>query len=393
MGARACFQRAAKRLVISLWGVLFLAIMMHPETGRAKAPMFAEPIVIGHRGASGYIPEHTIAAYAIAVEQGADFVEPDLVMTKDGVLVARHENEIGTTTDVADHPEFAGRFTTKVIDATAYTGWFTEDFTLAELKTLRVRERLPHVRPRNRTFDGDFTIPTFEEVLSFVVTTNQRLQSDALRSGSAKIRQIGVYPETKHPTYHRRLGFAMEEALVAALHRQGFSDRRLVFIQSFEVGNLRRLSQLTSLPLMQLINGEGQPYDFAASGDRRTYADLITPAGLAEIATYAVGIGVHKDLLFPRDGAGAISEPSAVIANAHAAGLIVHGWTFRAENQFLPANFRQGGDPNGFGDILGELKTYLGAGMDGLFTDHPDIGAAARDAFTANPDAQRSRGR
>ncbi|MCU0837751.1 MAG: glycerophosphodiester phosphodiesterase [Rhodospirillales bacterium] len=378
-------MRLSKSLVFSLLGVLCLAIMMQPPAVRAEAPIVAKPIVIGHRGASGYIPEHTIAAYAIAIEQGADFIEPDLVMTKDGVLVARHENEIGGTTDVASRPEFASRFTTKTIDGFAFTGWFTEDFTLAELKTLRARERLPSVRTGSTAFDGHFSVPTFEEVLVFVRATNDRFKADARRSRGAPARQIGVYPETKHPTYHRQLGFAMEEALVAVLRRQGFSDRRLVFIQSFEVGNLKQLSRLTPLPLVQLINAGGQPYDFTVSGDPRTYADLVTPAGLAEIATYAHGIGVNKSVLFPRDGAGNIGEPSDVIANAHAARLIVHGWTFRAENQFLPANFRNGTDANAFGDLAGEIGTFLDAGMDGFFTDHPNIGVAARDTFLAAP--------
>jgi glycerophosphoryl diester phosphodiesterase len=378
-------MRHVNTLALAVCAVLSLSTVMSPGAIRAEESLVATPIVIGHRGASGYIPEHTIAAYSIAIEQGADFVEPDLVMTKDGVLVARHENEIGGTTDVATRPEFADRFTTKVIDGQTFTGWFTEDFTLAELKTLRVRERLPDVRPGNTQFDGDFTIPTFEEVLSFVRATNERFKNDARRMGKTTYRQIGVYPETKHPTYHRSLGFAMEEAVVDALRAQRFIDPKLVFIQSFEVSNLQRLNRLTRLPLVQLINSSGKPYDFVVSGDPRTYADMVTLAGLSEIASYADGIGVNKNVLFPRDANGAISQPSPVIANAHRFGLIVHGWTFRAENQFLPTNFRSGSNPNDFGDMAGEITLFLSAGMDGFFTDHPNIGVSARDAFVANP--------
>jgi glycerophosphoryl diester phosphodiesterase len=234
-------------------------------------PRTTAPIVIGHRGASGYRPEHTLASYRLAIRLGADFVEPDLVSTKDGVLVARHENEIGGTTDVAEHPEFADRKTTKTIDGRSVTGWFTEDFTLAELKTLHAKERLPLVRPDNTRYDGRFEVPTLDEVLSLV-------RQEERRTG----RRIGVYPETKHPSYFDDLGLSLEEPLVATLRRHGLDRAGSgVFIQSFETANLRELAGVTRVPLVQLIDASGAPYDFVEAGDPRTYRDLTTPEGLA----------------------------------------------------------------------------------------------------------------
>ncbi len=325
------------------------------------------PIVIGHRGACGYVPEHTLTSYFIAIQDGADFIEPDLVMTKDAVLVARHENEIGTTTDVADHREFAGRRATKVIDGTSVTGWFTEDFTLAELKTLRARERIPAIRPANTRFDGQFQIPTLEEIL-------------ALAQQSAA--PIGVYPETKHPSYFAGLNLSMEEPLVRTLERFGYRGRQgRAFIQSFEVGNLQALSRMTQLPLVQLVEANGAPYDLAARGDERTYADLITPRGLDAIAKYAAAIGPNKSLVIARDAQDALGEPTALVADAHAQGVHVHAWTFRAENSFLPRRLRSGDTPSAFGDLAAELRLYLQAGLDGFFTDHPDMGVRIRDSL------------
>jgi glycerophosphoryl diester phosphodiesterase len=327
------------------------------------------PIVIGHRGASGYRPEHTLASYKLAIALGADYVEPDLVSTKDGVLVARHENEIGGTTDVADHPEFADRKTTKVIDGVSVTGWFTEDFTLAELKTLRAKERLPDVRPDNTRYDGKFRIPTFQQVLDLVRQESQRLG-----------RRIGVYPETKHPTYFDSIDLSLEEPLTRALRRNHLDRANAkVFVQSFETANLRELSERVRVPLVQLINSTGAPYDFVAAGDPRTYADLVTPEGLDWVASYADGIGANKDVLIPRDPAGFLTEPTAVVDDAHAAGLIVHAWTFRDENQFLPADFRVGTDPNAKGDAFGEYDVFLDLGLDGVFSDHPDTAVQARE--------------
>jgi glycerophosphoryl diester phosphodiesterase len=319
-------------------------------------PSLVEPVVIGHRGASGYRPEHTLAAYELAIDQGADYIEPDLVSTRDGVLVARHENEIGGTTDVADHPEFAGRRTTKTIDGRAVTGWFTEDFTYKELRTLRAKERLPQVRPDNTAYDGQERIPTFDEVIKL-----------ARREG------VGIYPETKHPTYFDSIGLSLEEPLVAALEKRHWDDADdPVIIQSFETANLRDLDTMVEVPLAQLVDASGAPYDFTAAGDPRTYTDLLTPTGLAWIATYADGVGVNKDRVLPRTG-GATTVPSPVVGDAHAAGLIVHVWTLRRENQFMATNYRRGTDPNAPGDLAAEAAAFLDAGVDGIFSDNPDL--------------------
>jgi glycerophosphoryl diester phosphodiesterase len=337
------------------------------------------PIVIGHRGASGYVPEHTLTSYFIAMQDGADYVEPDLVMTKDGVLVARHENEIGGTTNVAEHPEFANRRATKVIDGNSITGWFTEDFTLAELKTLRARERIPDTRPGNARFDGQFEVPTFEEILALVHDVEEQREARARQLKVPPPRRIGVYPETKHPTYFTGLGLPMEDLLVRTLERHGYKGRHgLAYIQSFEVTNLKALSKMTQLPLVQLIEAGGAPYDLVAKHDPRTYADLITPAGLAEIATYAQAIGPSKLLIIPRASDGKLGSATALVANAHAQGLLVHPWTFRAENAFLPSNLQRGSAPGDRGDFAGELLPYLRAGIDGFFTDQPDLGVRAR---------------
>ncbi len=330
------------------------------------------PIVIAHRGASGERPEHTLEAYRLAIEQGADFVEPDLVSTKDGVLVCRHENEISGTTDVASRPGFASRRATKTIDGAPVTGWFTEDFTLAELKTLRARERLP--RLRGTASDGRFAIPTLEEVLALVASVNARPE----RKG----RPVGVYPETKHPTHFEEISLPLERPLLEALRRHGL-DRAdaAVFIQSFEVGNLRRLAGLTRVPLVQLIDAEGRPWDFTRGRFARTYAEMVRPQGLRDIASYARGIGVHKSLVIPRDGRDRSLPPTTLVDDAHAAGLLVHVWTLRAENEFLPAELRSGADPASRGNLAGEAALFLKAGIDGYFTDHPAIGVSARDAF------------
>ena len=341
-----------------------------------------QPIVIGHRGASGYAPEHTLVAYFMAIEQGADYIEPDLVMTKDGVLVARHENEISGTTDVASRSEFADRRTTKTIDDTEVTGWFTEDFTLAELKTLRAKERLPELRPANARFDGMFAVPTLEDVLALVQKVNDQRRQTATAEERRHLKPIGVYPETKHPTYFAGIGLPMEEALVALLEQYGYrgSDAP-VFIQSFEVANLKQLARITDLRLVQLLNESGQPHDFVVAGDPQTYADLAQPAGLAEVATYASGIGVPKSLLIPLTPDGALGTPTTLVDDAHANGLIVHSFTFRAENYFLPTDFQSSTDPAAVGDLSGEVQRFLELGIDGFFTDHPDIGVRARDAF------------
>lgn len=341
-----------------------------------------QPIVIAHRGASGYVPEHTLAAYALAIEMGADFIEPDLVMTRDGVLVARHENEISGTTDVAGRPEFALRKTGKTIDGIPVEGWFTEDFTLAELKTLRAKERLPLIRSASRQLDGFFPIPTLAEVLDLARGTDSRFRAQAERHGETKCRCIGVYPEIKHPTYFAAIGLSVEEPLVRQLQGAGFSCKAgKAFIQCFEVGSLKRLRKMTDLPLMQLLDFTGGPYDLEADGHPRTWAELAKPEGLAGIAAYADGIAANKSLMIPRYAGDSLGAPTTLVADAHAAGLIVHGWTFRAENYFLPGQFRSGGREADPGDLEGELAIFLALGMDGFFTDHPNIGVRARDAF------------
>ncbi|MFN3914433.1 MAG: glycerophosphodiester phosphodiesterase [Aquabacterium sp.] len=355
------------------------------------------PIVIGHRGASGYVPEHTLAAYWLAIEQGADFVEPDLVPTRDGVLVARHENAIAilnadgsikeATTDVAERPEFADRKTTKVIDGVSITGWFTEDFTLAELKTLRARERIPQLRVANTRFDNMFEVPTLDEVLQLVERANQTRRHAAFAKGGLKamlkVKPIGVYPETKHPSYFDSIGLSMEEPLVRTLHRHGYVGRHAAaFIQSFEVSNLQDLARMTKLPLVQLISSAGKPYDFVVKGDARTYADLAKPEGLRFIATYAQGVGANTSVMIPLVGSR-LGTPTRFVQDAHAAGLIVHGWTFRAENAFLPNEFDSSANLADLGDMAGQVKAFLALGMDGFFTDHPFLGKQARDAFVA----------
>lgn len=319
------------------------------------------PIVIAHRGASADRPEHTLAAYALAIEQGADFIEPDLVSTRDHQLVARHENEISGTTDVAAHPEFAARKTTKTIDGESMSGWFTEDFTLAELKTLFARERLPQLRPANTAFDGKERIPTLAEIIALA-------KAASARTG----RQIGIYPETKHPSYFRSIDLPLEPVLLQGLAAAGWTGKDSpVFIQSFEAGNLKRLHGQIQVRLIQLI-GDG------VSADGVSYDAMVTPAGLHDIATYAAGIGPARDRIIPRSAAGVLGQATTLVADAHAAGLQVHPWTFRPENYFLAAPFRVGTDPLARGDAAGEIRLWVEAGVDGIFSDLP---AAAVEAL------------
>ena len=332
-----------------------------------------EKLVLAHRGASALRPEHTIEAYTKAIEDGADVIEPDLVITRDGILVARHENEISGTTDIAARPEFAGRKTTKLIDNVATTGWFTEDFTLAELKTLRAKERIPRNRPANTQYNGQFQIPTLQEVIDLA-------QAKSKETG----RTIGIYPETKHPSYFKSINLPLEKRLVDILHANGYHGRKApVFIQSFEVANLKEIRSMTGLPIVQLLSGSGKPEDFRLSGDSRTYADIASAAGLLEVTTYADGIGPSKELVIPRDSANNLAAPTALVRDAHAAKLLVHPYTFRPENPFLPANLRQGdpASPSQRGDLAAEITAFLQAGVDGFFTDDPVIGIAVLDAF------------
>jgi glycerophosphoryl diester phosphodiesterase len=348
----------------------------------AAVPDGAKPLVIGHRGACGYVPEHTLTSYFIAMQAGVDYVEPDLVMSKDGVLIARHENEIGATTDVAAHPEFAARRMTKCIDGVTHTGWFTEDFTLAELKTLRARERIPEVRTQNARFDGQFEIPTLEEILQLLAAVQQQRTAAARALGQSSPAPIGIYPETKHPTYFAQRGLAMEDSLVSMLHAHGYTGAAgRAFIQCFEVTNLKAMRRMTDLPIVQLMEAEGAPYDFLLGGDRRTYRDLTTREGLAEIATYANAIGPHKLQVIPRTDSDRLAAPTSLVAEAHARGLQVHAYTFRAENQYLPRDLRSSDDECELGDMEGEVRAYLRAGLDGFFTDHPDRGVRVRDGL------------
>ncbi|MER6012619.1 glycerophosphodiester phosphodiesterase [Streptomyces bluensis] len=331
------------------------------------------PTIVGHRGASGYRPEHTLGSYQLALDMGADIVEAgDLVPTKDGHLVCRHEPEIGGTTDVASRPEFAGRKTTKMLDGVSTTGWFTEDFTLAELKTLRAIERIPANRPHSTLYNGRWEIPTFEEVLKW--------QDEQTRKRG---KQVWIYPELKHPTYFRELGLGTEERVAKLLRKYG-KDRRNspVILQSFEPTSIQRLNKLVDNPLVVLLSGAGtRPWDFVETGDPRTVADLIKPQGLREIAGYAQGIGPTLDLIIPRDASGNLGTPTTLVADAHKVGLVLHPYTMRNENPFLPANFRKGTDADAYGDAFGAFKAYFATGIDGVFTDNPDTGVLAREDF------------
>jgi glycerophosphoryl diester phosphodiesterase len=328
-----------------------------------SASAIARPLVIAHRGASGLRPEHTLASYQLAIDQGADFIEADVVMTRDHVLVARHENEIGGTTDVASRPEFAARRTTRTVDGQRLTGWFVEDFTLAELRTLRARERLPELRRENMRYDGQFTVPTLEEIIGLIRDQER-----------AKARRIGLYVETKHPTYFRSIGLPLEEALVTLLARHGYRGKQdPIFIESFEVDNLRRLKRLTAVRLVQLLDAEGGPADGAAP----TYAAMVTPRGLRAIARYAAAIGPAKAMIVPRDAADRSTTPTALVAEAHKAGLLVHPWTFRSENSFLPAELRNGDDGATHGRADTEVRMFRDLGVDGVFSDYPGEAVAA----------------
>jgi glycerophosphoryl diester phosphodiesterase len=317
------------------------------------------PIIIGHRGACGYRPEHTQASYELAIQMGADYIEPDVVSTKDGILIVRHENNISDTTDVSNRREFASRKSTKIIEGQEVTGWFTEDFTLTEIKTLRAKERLPF---RNHSFDGQFEIPTLQEVI------------DLAKQKSAQLgRTIGIYPETKHPSYFQSIDLALETPLVAILKANGYTNSDdPVFIQSFEVENLKQLHQITDLPLVQLLGeGDKQPYDFVVKGDSRTYAHLTAAEELVKIAEYADGIGPYKHLIVPIDKDKKLQPATSLIDDAHAAGLIVHAWTFRNEERYLTPDYN--------GNPQAEYEQFFQLGLDGVFTDFPDVAVTVRN--------------
>ena len=345
---------------------------MSESVGQLAGP----PVVIGHRGVPGLRLEHTRSSYELAIAQGADFIEPDVVCTRDGVLVVRHENEIGHTTDVAERPEFADRRTTRSIDGVWLSGWFTEDFTLEEIKTLRVRERLPQLRPQNLPLAGTEQVLTFDEVLAIAADANAREPG----------RGVGVYVETKHPSYFADLGLDLDDRLLASVEAAGLNaaDAAVpVVVQSKETANLRALRPRTSLPLVQLTDRTGAPWDLVAAGDRRTYADLTTPSALADVATYADGVGPNKSQVIGRSSDHRLTGETGLVADAHAAGLFVHVWTMRDENNFLPLDFRTGDDVAAHGDAAGELHAFLDAGVDGVFADYPETAVAARATWLA----------
>lgn len=370
--------------------------------GLAAAPAAAQPVptldgkkplIVGHRGASGHRPEHTLEAYKLAIEQGADFIEPDLVATKDGVLIARHEPMLSGTTDVADRPEFAKRKTMRKVDGVETNDWFAGDFTLAEIKTLRAKQAMAD---RDQSHNGKYQIPTLQEVIDLA-------KAESARAG----RTIGIYPETKHPLFHAAIGLPLEDRLLDQLKAAGWTEKGSpVIIQSFETANLKYLRGKTQLRLVQLVDADDvdkdggivlaapfdKPYDFAVTGDKRSFKDLLTPEGLKEIKTYADGVGPWKPYILagkqtigedgkPKDlnGDGKIDEqdriliaPTNVVKDAHAAGLFVHSWTFRSEPKRLASNFK--------GDPAAEYKAFFDLGIDGLFSDFPDAAVKARDA-------------
>ena len=391
------------RLLAGLFVPLYLVLL--PACGgggdnelRFKTLSGEAPLVIAHRGASGDRPEHTLEAYTLAIQQGANYIEPDLVMSKDGELLARHEpmlarvnldtsgnillvngapviNRTDTSTNVWQLPQYSNRLTVKTLDGVKIGGWWAEDFTAAEIRSnIRAQERLRDLRTANNAFNDRFVIPTLQEVI------------DLAKRNSVELgRPIGVYPETKHPTYFAAHAAAnrlqrMEDRLLQTLHANyGNVASAPVYIQSFEVSNLQYMGPLTNLRIAQLLSSGGQPYDFTVAGSPRTYADLATPAGLDFINDYAQGVGANTNLMIPLVG-GNLGTPTTLVADAHAKGLEVHGWTFRAENSFLPNNFDSSTDPTALGNMAGQVQAFLALGMDGFFTDHPAIGVAARNA-------------
>jgi glycerophosphoryl diester phosphodiesterase len=329
----------------------------------AAVPAHAQ-LVIAHRGASGERPEHTLAAYERAIDAGADFIEPDLVVTKDLVLVARHENELSDTTDVATREEFSDRRRSKEIDGQLVAGWFAEDFTLAELRSLRAKERLPALRPANARYDGLYQVPTFAEIVALV-------RAKSAENG----RTVGLYPELKHPTFLLQQGIDSVDLLVAALRQEGLDGRSAgngtipLFVQSFEVAPLQRLDRLTDLRLVQLIADEGGPADEEGA----TYAEMLTPSGLAAVKGYADAIGASASLVVAPDG-----QPTGLVAAARAAGLPVHAWTLRKENAFLPPALRKGAAESAPGDYAAAWAALAAAGVEAIFTDDPALAAGLR---------------
>jgi len=357
------------------WAIVMAgALLMTADIQANEVPLAKKVLVIGHRGASALRPEHTLASYGKAIADGADFIEPDLVMTRDGVPVARHENEISGTTDVAQHAEFASRKATKTIDGEKVTGWFTEDFTLDELKTLRARERLPEFR--STAYDGQFQIPTLDEIIDFVAAES-----------ATQGRVIGIIPEIKHGTYFQKAGLPMEDRVLAILAAHTYTRTAPVEIQSFEIANLRYLrgklgKNHPNIRLLQLLGDDKEePYDTVAAGKKLTYAQMMTPAGLHDIAGYADAIGPSIRSIIPLAADGSLGKPSALAHDAHAAKLELHPYTFRPENHFQAKNFWKGSDPKTFNEAgsIAEIRAYLDAGVDAFFTDDPALGRKAVD--------------
>ncbi len=363
-----------RREAVQMMGLAALAA----GAGNAFAAASARTVeVFGHRGASALRPEHTLASYAKAIADGADYIEPDLCATKDGVLVARHENNIVQTTDIVKRPEFADRKTAKMVDGQQQEGWFVEDFTLAELKTLRAIERLPQLRPQNAKMDGQFDVPTWQEIVDFTAAES-----------AARGRMVGLVPELKHSTYFASIGLPLEDRFLASLAAHDYTRRCPLEIQSFEIANLKYLRSKLGRPgnvrLMQLVEpAASKPADIVVARNGPSYADMVTPAGLAEVARYADVIAPPTRAIIPLDADGKLGAPTSLVTDAHKAGLLVHIWTFRPENYFLAADFREGSDPafrNEPGSIR-EIQSYVRAGIDGFFSDDPGIGRRALAAM------------
>jgi glycerophosphoryl diester phosphodiesterase len=354
-------MQLTRRALAAIPALAALPALAEPRA-RKRPP--SRPLAIAHRGASGERPEHTLMGYRLAIAEGADFIEPDLVPTKDGHLVVRHENEIGGTTDVARHPEFASRKTTKLIDGQKIEGWFTEDFTLAELKTLRARERLPQLRPESAKFDGLEPIPTYQEMLDLAKAESRRLG-----------RPIGTYPEMKHPTYFAAIGLPLEHRLLDTLKKNDLNSRTApVFVQCFEVGALKTFRQLSKAPLVQLVSVAGGPADLP--GVR--YKEMVTAEGVKRIAAYADGLGPETPLVIPVVDGG-LGPATSLVTDAHAHGLKVHPWTVRAENAFLPPKLRRGTSPADHGDVDALYEALWTSGIDGLFSDFTGLSVAVRN--------------
>jgi glycerophosphoryl diester phosphodiesterase len=329
--------------------------------------------LFGHRGDCALRPEHTLASYALAIEAGADYIEPDLCVTKDGVLVARHENNMIETTDVAMRPEFAARKATKIVDSETVTGWFTEDFTLAELKTLRAIERIPKIRPANTRYDGEFQVPTFYEMIDFIAAES-----------ATRGRPIGIVPEIKHSTYFAGVGLPMEDRFLKVLADHSYMRRAPIEIQSFEVANLKylrgKLGHPDNIRLMQLVDGgDGKPADVVAARGALTWSRMTSPDGLRDIKSYADVVAPQVRGVIPLGPDGRLAAPTSLVADAHAAGLLVHIWTFRPENVFLAGDFKDGAGDNARNPAgsLAEMRRYIEAGIDGFFTDDPGLGRQA----------------